>query len=67
MHDTMDIPLQALHTPDPVVDGQMPIEAMNFKPPGTTGIIEGNILHLHFDVPPSAAKVTFDALFGKKE
>jgi hypothetical protein len=66
--DEVAIRLDAIKTPEPLTQGRMPTgiaEARIGQGPGNvTGTLEGTVLHLKFDVPPSSAKVTVDALFG---
>jgi hypothetical protein len=67
--DEHDIQLRALKAPDPLLQGAYPTgiaEARVGASPGgvTATLMPDHIVHLKFDIPPSTAQVTIDALFG---
>jgi hypothetical protein len=66
--DEYDLQLRGLKTPEPLADGILPTGIADARigqgPGGVTATLHGDILHLNFDIPPSSAKVTVDALFG---
>lgn len=66
--DEFAFTLRALRTPEPFIQGVMPTGILEARvgnsPGGVTATLEGDIIRLKFDIPPSSSKVTVDALFG---
>lgn len=64
--DEMELPLAALRTPAPFVEGQQPIGIYAIRqPPNTEYTFANGVLHLKFGIPPSASKLIIEAIFGK--
>jgi hypothetical protein len=71
--DEMDIRLSALKAPDPVVDTQLPtgVKEVRVKGQGNQSTVlesqlNGDILHIKFQAPPSSATITVELLYGKQ-